>query len=360
MRSTGDCGVATGWGRLETRDNALNAVRLLLACLVVVGHAYVLGYGQPPPVAGIHERAVEGFFTISGFLIAASRARLAIGPFLWRRALRIYPGLWGALLVTAVVIAPIGAAIAGDDYSWTDAASYVVSNAAAWFQQWGIGGGPSGVPFPGVWNGSLWTLTYELGCYIGFGLLVGAVRHRAAPAAVGVLAVTTSLLVLDPAVMQVFVVAQGVRLAGFFAAGALMFHLRDRVPHSAPWAVTAGLVVVSLWLVGARAFIAIAPLAVAYLLLWLSSTLPTRIGSRNDISYGMYVYAFPVQQLLVVAGFPSLMAPALLVVASLVFTAPLAGLSWAVLERRCLSIRGLPGSWRVGDSPPEVGVGPVV
>lgn len=81
-----------GWARLAGRDNALNYVRLLLACGVIVGHGYVLGYGQPPPIPAISEHAVDGFFAISGFLIAGSRARLGMGSFLWRRAVRIYPG----------------------------------------------------------------------------------------------------------------------------------------------------------------------------------------------------------------------------------------------------------------------------
>jgi peptidoglycan/LPS O-acetylase OafA/YrhL len=195
------------------------------------------------------------------------------------------------------------------------------------------------VPYPGVWNGSLWTLTYELGCYVAFGLLLGAARQHAAVVAASVLGVTTALLVLDPPAMEVFPVMQSARLGGFFAAGALLFHLRERMPRSAILAAASAAIVALAWWAGPRVFTSAAPLALAYLLLWCGATLRTRVGVRNDISYGMYVYAFPMQQLLVLAGVPNRLGPALFTLLSVMAIVPLAWLSWLLVERPALRAR---------------------
>src|SRR5690349_2390477 len=92
--------------RLDGRDNALNAVRLLLATFVVVDHSLEAATGQPGPWPYLGGFAVDGFFAISGYLIAGSRARLEMRPFLWRRALRLMPGYWALLLFTALLAAP--------------------------------------------------------------------------------------------------------------------------------------------------------------------------------------------------------------------------------------------------------------
>lgn len=98
---------------LSSSDNALNAVRLVLATLVIFGHVLSLGgfdavVAGPFIYAGWHGAAVEGFFVISGYLILASAHRLPLRAFLWRRFLRIYPGYAVALIVTAFVTAPLG------------------------------------------------------------------------------------------------------------------------------------------------------------------------------------------------------------------------------------------------------------
>jgi peptidoglycan/LPS O-acetylase OafA/YrhL len=75
------------------------------------------------------------------------------------------------------------------------------------------------------------------------------------------------------------------------------------------------------------------PLAVT--LLWLGARLPLRTGSRNDVSYGLYIYAFPVQQLLVVAGITPIAGPELSAVLAAVLTLPFAWASWTLVEKPC-------------------------
>jgi peptidoglycan/LPS O-acetylase OafA/YrhL len=125
MRGTEDGNAAAVWARLDGRDNALNAIRLLLAVTVLFGHSYSLGYGIDSPLPQIEARAVEGFFAISGYLIARGRTRTLLWQFLWHRVRRVYPGMWGSLVMTAFLIAPMAGWIAGQPYSWSEAASYV-------------------------------------------------------------------------------------------------------------------------------------------------------------------------------------------------------------------------------------------
>ncbi|WP_431277444.1 acyltransferase family protein [Leifsonia poae] len=153
--------------------NALNAVRLLLAVSVIVWHSLPLT-GTPHPAPAITqllgEGGVDGFFAISGFLIVSSwMRRPRWWPYLQARFLRILPAFWVCLIVTAVVIAPIGILLSRQAFPHTyvtDAATYVVKNAGLRITEFGIAGTPTNVPYPGVWNGSLWTLWWEFLCYL--------------------------------------------------------------------------------------------------------------------------------------------------------------------------------------------------
>ena len=99
--------------RLDGRDNALNFLRLVLASAVIVGHAYPLGGHGASRIEGLSGLAVDGFFALSGFLIAGSRMRLPMHDFLLRRCLRILPGFWACLVVTAFVFAPLSSLFVG-------------------------------------------------------------------------------------------------------------------------------------------------------------------------------------------------------------------------------------------------------
>ena len=76
-------------------------------------------------------------------------------------------------------------------------------------------------------------------------------------------------------------------------------------------------------------------LPLACLMLWIGARTPSRIGSRNDISYGLYIYGFPVQQALVMWGFAAVGWLGFAVL-GLLATLPIAALSWLVVERPSL------------------------
>lgn len=281
--------------------------------------------------------AVDGFFAVSGYLITQSRLRLTFGSFVWRRALRIFPGLWVCLIVTAFVIAPLSTLSTGKSFDIGDGVAYVIRNLALNHGGWAIGDTLASAPMPDQWNGSLWTLGYEFGCYVIVGMVLALAWFRARAMAL-VLAGLTAMAVLRFGFGIETLGVAPVRLGSFFAAGALLRLAGDRVPFSGRIAALCMLAVPLVYFAGASWYLAIAPLALAYLLLWLACDLPIRFGSVNDVSYGMYVYAFPVQQLLVAVGVSQVGVP-LLAICAVGLSATLAWLSWRLVEKPALGLR---------------------
>lgn len=333
--------------RFDPRRNSLNAFRLVLASLVVVSHSWLLsGSGPQPALGGIDlgTWAVIGFFSLSGFLI--TRSRLSGRPaasYYWNRALRILPAFLVCILVVAFVFAPVSVLLrAGASYSFPSALTYVLTNlplSAQFVSQKGIESTLLDVPVVGYWNGPLWTLFWEACCYVLVGVLVSLLRGRwLRMSVIGLFVAATVLVVLTTAgVLELSAATEAVfPLFAAFFAGSLAFLFRQSIDVSWPALVGCALAIIAVVLVGyAGAFVAL-PLVI--LMLWLGSALPLhRLGARYDISYGIYIYGWPVQQMVALVAFGSGMPVGWFVVLSLVFTLPLAFLSCALVERPALA-----------------------
>ena len=328
--------------RLAGRDNALNFVRLVLAALVIVSHSWPLsGTGSDPSLGGttLGTFAVGGFFVASGYLVAASRLRTSFRGFLWRRSLRIYPAFWCVLVVTAVVFAPLSTLLAPGELSPRSAVSYISSNASLLIRQGGIFDTLGSAPYARAWNGSLWTLVYEFLAYLGCGVLVWLFRRHLVAGTVGVLLTTVALSKWTSTADSPFgeFGAQGFFLFAFFAAGMLVFTVQDRVRPTPLLIVGAALLTLLATWTGQFRYLA--PIPIAILVLSLGALLPIRLGSVNDISYGVYVYAFPIQQLLAVQGFSG-RSPWLFALVATGLVVPFAWASWRFIERPALRLKG--------------------
>lgn len=344
---------------LSSSDNALNFVRLCLAVAVIFGHAFPLGGVDaltigPFAHGGLHGFAVEGFFVISGYLILASGIRTSTGAYLWRRFLRIYPGYIVALLATALVFAPLGALLESDArWEVGSAASYIVGALDLKPSQDGVGQTLLHVPWPETWNGSLWTLFYEAAAYIGVALLVawGPVRRRLKVIVPLGASVGTALYLVVPGDMIMGlipgavggIIVVGTRLWTFFAWGMLAYLWRDRIPVRTSWIILSWfifLVTAHLAVGGAVAVVSKLLLipALAYAVLATGAALRIRLGQKNDISYGVYVYAFPIQQMLALMNVHQYgwFVTAIL---ALILTIPFAIASWMLIEKPALSLK---------------------
>ncbi|KJY45619.1 acyltransferase [Streptomyces sp. NRRL S-444] len=365
------------------RDNSLGLLRLLLASAVVVSHARILGFGSrefgysfASGQTDLGKMSVFGFFILSGILVTRSGNRLPVGRFLWHRALRLLPGLWVCLLVTAFAVAPFlyWRQHGGLTGFWNQGESpfdYVRADFAIRVHQWGISGVLDGAMHKGLthnrsFDGALWSLEYEVLCYLGVALLVlagaragGVVRARRAilagaavlgwfvlsEALADPLTNATEIPMRDgmPAVPIVggFVVNWVFYLGFAFVLGALIEVYKERIPVSDPLGVLAGLTLLAalhygwFYVVGVPAF--------AYLLLWLAIRLPKpfrRVGSKHDYSYGIYIYGFVVEQAVAALGgarwgfgvYLALAAGGTLIAAVL---------SWHLVERPAMRLKDL-------------------
>lgn len=313
----------------DPRGNSLNALRMAFAGVVLVSHSFAAS-GRPEPALGgitLGTWAVMGFFGISGFLITRSRVTVrSAADYVEARAARILPALFVNLVVTAFVFAPLSLVFdRGASWDPISAVGYVVKNVALKppkLLQEGIEGTLGDVPYPGVWNGSLWTLFWEGFCYVavGVGVVLVARGHRRTVALV-VFAVLTMAALPDfvGIVQYPGVVAPALHVCAAFAAGSLAYFWQESIRVSAAPITILCLVLVAS--VATQTAVVVAPLPLVVLVLLLSNVLPFhRFGSRFDASYGLYIYGFPVQQLTVLALGAVLPFPALLLLQAVVAT----------------------------------------
>ncbi|PIB95801.1 acyltransferase [Caulobacter sp. X] len=303
-------------------------LRLAAAILVIAHHARVLD-GRPPLMLGggadLGALGVGIFFVISGYLVAGSLARApSLGVFVAKRALRIFPGLAIALLFTAFVLGPLVSTVGLGDYLRDQAPyGYVLRNLSLYAVTYDLPGVFLAAPMAGVVNGSLWTLRLEFTAYLALAALGAARQATTRPlASLAIIAagVTIGLHVagLD-ARGDFFRIVYLASLNGFlFLAGAGFWTSRAAPPV---WLaiVTIPLLLTPLW------FLALPALVV-------------RLGALPlprppvDLSYGLYIYSFPLQQMLAERG-------ALNLLSSLALALPCAALSWLLVEKPALRLK---------------------
>jgi peptidoglycan/LPS O-acetylase OafA/YrhL len=327
--------------RLDPKANSLNAIRLALAATVIVSHSWPIGgYGRAPSYGGWAPGgwAVDGFFVLSGYLITGSRLNNSLGSYLKRRVLRIYPGFVVCLLSVVLVFAPIGYlrlhhSLRGYLTTPHTPVRYLVVNLDLKLHLPSVAGTPGGHE---AWAGTLWTLYFEFLCYLMVGLLAcwGPFRRRPAVAVV-VLVIATAISFQNKHVNHHTDTANLIRLAPFFFAGTVVYQLRDRVPCTW-WLAALSAVALVFGPNGGPRLLVICALPLTYLMLYLGAVVPIGLGRRNDISYGIYMYGYPVELLVRYFGFAS---QAAFILVSILATIPLAAASRFVVERPAMRWR---------------------
>jgi peptidoglycan/LPS O-acetylase OafA/YrhL len=346
-------GATSGWAAVlgqvcAGRDNHLNLIRLLAALGVLAGHAWplTLGRGATEPLSdllgvSLGTTCVYVFFSLSGFLVSRSFERQArVRDWIRARAYRLVPGLFVVLLLSVGVLGPLLTALPAGAYlarreTWT----YLPVNQVMVLQQHGLPGVFETNPFRGVVNGSLWTLRYEVLCYLGVlgaGLL-GAFRRRGLLAAgLGGVVLAGLLLVEGPAAGRApRALRDAADLALPFAIGVGFHAWRDRVRlHPLGLLLLAGAAAAA-W--GSPAYRALFTAALAYVVFWAGFVPKGPLLAFNrlgDASYGVYLYAFPVQQVLA-RLFPA-WGPWMNLAVAAPLTLLLGALSWRFVEKPAL------------------------
>ena len=339
------------------KANNFDFLRLALAVLVIFSHSFPLGAGSD-----VHEPlrilthgqmtfgafAVDLFFVMSGFLIAGSAERSRnLGSFLKKRVTRIYPAFVVSAVVMALGVLPLASGTFAEAHWPARLMDFVLQTLR--LQEFHVQGAFAHNPYPGVLNGSVWSIQYEFWCYLGV----------AAMAAVGLLNLKRRGWVLAcfvaSAAISVAFQTQGwilggkfagkllgspqlwARLLPFYLAGMVFYLFRDRLRLNA-WGVSLALaaLIAASWM--NAGWSAVFPISGAYLVFYVAFAkwIPLqRVGRFGDFSYGTYLYAFPIEQLLVMA-FGHAIAPWLLFAMATPLTLMAAVVSWYAVERHFL------------------------
>lgn len=349
-------GTAQGpWGMTPARDNGFGAFRLLFASLVIISHSVEMldGTDAREPLHwlfggySLGALAVDGFFLISGYLIAASFMSDRLGYF-WKRVLRIYPAFLVCTLICVAVVAPLAGAQLG---ALTPGDWGRVVYRTLLLKPPEIPGVFTGLPYAGL-NGSMWSISYEFRCYIAvavFGVL-GVYRQPRlflllTLAALGAM-VVFSLPPLDQLEASDRVVGLigeprvALRLAAAFMTGTCFKLMARR--YDGRIAALCGAATIGLQFVPLLAEPALIVFG-GYVLFWavfdLDSKLLRTLNAKNDISYGVYLYAWPIGALLIWywRGIP---LPALMLL-TLAGSVACGAISWFLLEKPALRLKSI-------------------
>jgi peptidoglycan/LPS O-acetylase OafA/YrhL len=322
------------------RQNNFDALRLYAAVSVLVSHAFPHSYGSNSfePIwrvsrrqATLGEVAVAIFFIISGYLITQSYARRRSPlQFIWARGLRLLPGLAVTLLLCAGVLGPLVTTVSLADYVRDPKTfTFVAVNLSLTGFAYQLPGVFTTTPFPQAVDGSLWTLQYEVACYLGVLLLglTGWLNRW----------VALALFCLNLLAMKFWLGGPLVIFGGYFLGGAVMYLWQP--PLRRAYAAIALAVLVTALLTGGWRLAAAS--AGAYLVIYAAlSQVRLPRPSRADLSYGLYIWAFPVQQ-----AVSQLLGGSAAWWANILISTPvafgLAGLSWHLVEAPALSLRTL-------------------
>ncbi len=330
------------------RDNNFDALRLAAAVSVVLTHAFLLGEDRlgPDPLmrltGGQCTLGVAGvfvFFTISGYLVTQSFEMTGrIAPFLAKRALRIYPGLAACVLLLAFVVGPAVSRLPLGAY-FADSGSYrfVVANLSLNIDVHGL----PAVNFTGLGNGwvvdgPLWSLPCEVLMYLMVAGLGGAGLVRG-PVLAALFAAGIVATVLDTSSSDMLI-GSAAWLLPFFAAGMALYKFRDLPLLRLRYALAA----LAALALAARfgGFVPVFAACGSYLVIYLAFAGRWRLRAARfgDLSYGLYIYGWPIEQLTVRALGGA--APWWEVFAiALPATAAVAFLSWRLVEAPALRFK---------------------
>lgn len=292
---------------LDKNNNNIDLLRLIAAVMVIYGHAFAI----TPKGDNVDfiwkilkfdysgSLAVKAFFFLSGLVVANSLfAKRNLLAFAVGRLFRIIPGLLAVLLVTAFVIGPLTSKFSVPEYFASPAAYEYVAKNLLFKTEYFLPGVFEENQYPKAVNGSLWTLSHEVGLYVSFGALfvVGVFRYKL------VALIVFAIIIIDPIVGNKLVFTwrqpniEIDYLLPSFAIGVLLASMKDKLEVNATTVVALFILYYllkdSIW--GITLFYVFFFIMILYV---ASLPLFVRCKPSLDLSYGVYLWGFPIQQL---------------------------------------------------------------
>jgi peptidoglycan/LPS O-acetylase OafA/YrhL len=338
----------------DKKDNFL-LLRFVAACMVIFGHSYAIANLPDAQhdfiaryVGGTYTgtMAVEMFFVISGFLVTSSYIiRDNFFVFVKSRCLRIYPGLLACVLLTTILLGIFFSTLSWSDYgSQGQVYRYLLGNGSLLMLQWDLPGVFAANPHATIVNGSLWTLPGEMRMYVWVAVLgVLGVYRRLWLFNLVLLAVIA--LHFEPHAHRLLLGNPDFdRMALLFAWGGWAYLHRKFFPlHGGILLV---LILLSIWTwpgsVPTRLSTGTFSLAIAYFCFWFAYVRPIPFPKiLGDCSYGMYLWGFPIQQVVatILIRYEVTPTPMLIFMLALPLAILAGVLSWRYIEKPALSLK---------------------
>lgn len=340
---------------LKRNANNFDAIRLIAASFVIIGHApailankklawdpFLFAFGIE-----IHFLGVLIFFILSGFLVTKSW-HTAKHPldFLLARFLRIFPAMIVVIILSVFVMGVMLTSLNLNDYLLSGVTSQYLQNLTLYRMYYHLPGVFENNPIGPFVNGSLWTLPYEFTCYL-FLFILGMLQILRSKWAVLsftiLLAIVYSLFTsfFDAIVLPIL----GIDFINFipfllyFLTGSVGFLFREYIRFNVLGVVSclAGIFLINY----VKELNVIVVFILSYLTFYLAFSKNIKwhhAAKYGDFSYGLYLYAFPVQQMIVFM-LPNSLNLGLMLTLSFLFTCMLAIPSWILIEKPALSLR---------------------
>jgi peptidoglycan/LPS O-acetylase OafA/YrhL len=293
------------------RPSGFDYLRIILAVSIVCFHSVITSYGPiddviffwNTPAKPFVRLLLPMFFALSGFLVAGSLERSnTLIEFLGLRIIRIYPALTVEVIMSALILGPLLTTYSINDYFMSSLFYSYLFNIIGHIHYL-LPGVFENNPYPRYVNGQLWTVPFELACYMFLSILaiLGIKRNRfIAPVAtllVIVIFVAAKLVKYNGIFPQFSTALPGPLLIASFLAGVSLYLYSDRVA----WDKTLFWIslVSSICMLGFIPFGEyLAPIPIAYLTIYIGLLNPARtfIIRGADYSYGIFLYGFAIQQ----------------------------------------------------------------
>ncbi|MCS6818839.1 MAG: acyltransferase [Chitinophagales bacterium] len=345
----------------QRTENNFDFIRLVAAALVIITHSLALtGRSENDWLSRIttgtlqfSHLGVAIFFVISGYLITQSAINSKTWKgYLWRRILRIFPGLIVVLMFSAFILGSIFSSLPLKDYL-TNPKTYLHLASVSLYRLF--------LFLPGVFetnpnkavNGSLWTLAYEFTLYIVVLLAwkVGLLRRGSILIVLFLLMYSIRLYLGEKYFIYNYSASWllGLNITYFFEwsfyflTGMIFYYYKEKIPLKFSLLIVL-IVTYILFAVIRHEYMlrALNYILIPYMVFFLAFQKGklNQIARNGDFSYGLYIYAFPIQQSIVAILGPQIPFELMLLL-SIVCTFPFAYASWHLVEKKCLSLKRL-------------------
>ncbi len=338
---------------IEREANNFDLIRILFAWFVIVSHSYVLnGMGESDPLGQITSNylilsfiGVKGFFVISGYLILQSLTRSkSVIDYLVKRILRIFPGLIGVLIITLFSIYFIYPGTRVPYLLNPEIYHYFWGNLTLISPPFFIHGVFDHLPSRAI-NGSLWTIEFEFLFYIVLLLLFPIKKNLNAVKlallslmvifTIGNLYYPTALLSIKKPIPLDLIFDLGI----YFITGSFLACVNWEKWDSSKYLFIAAVllfIVMIIFKIDRAWLFTCLPFTILYIGQKKSKAADWVHQKLGDPSYGIYLYAFPIQQFIVYLFKPSTFE---LFIFSSIGAFAFGILSWRLIEKKALTLK---------------------